>query len=37
MQMVEDAIVREGLIGVGIAGGVLGVAAVVIGALVSRR
>lgn len=36
-QAVEDQIVKEGLIGVGIAGGVLGVAAVIVGGLLSAR
>ena len=36
-QAVEDQIVKEGLIGVGIAGGVLGVAAVIVGGLLAAR
>lgn len=37
LQEVDDAIVRDGLIGVGVVGGVLGFAALVIGGLLSGR
>jgi len=36
-QAVDDQIVKEGLIGVGIAGGVLGLAAVIVGGLLASR
>lgn len=34
---VDDAIVRDGLIGVGVVGGVLGLAALIVGSLLSNR
>ena len=36
-QAVDDEIVKEGLIGVGVVGGVLGIAAVIVGGLLAAR